>query len=52
MAKQTENETLTPQELRESLLAELEANRQAIAELSNEQLEEVMGVWDSKFLIE
>ena len=37
------SETVTPQELRESLLAELETARQAIAELNNEQLEEVVG---------
>jgi hypothetical protein len=37
------SETVNPQELRESLLAELETARQAIAELSNEQLEEVVG---------
>jgi hypothetical protein len=43
MSKQTENETMAPQEFREFLLAELEASRQAIAELSNEQLEEVVG---------
>ena len=43
MSKQTENETMTSQEFREFLLAELEASRQAIAELSNEQLEEVVG---------
>lgn len=43
MTKQTENETLTPQEFREFLLAELEASRQSIAELSDEQLEEIVG---------
>src|SRR5690348_10314133 len=43
MAKQTENETLTLQEVRALLLAELEASQQAIAELSDEQLEEIVG---------
>ncbi len=37
------SETTTPQELREALLTELETARQEIAELSNEQLEEVVG---------
>ena len=37
------SETVTPQELRESLLTELEIARQTIVELSNEQLEEVVG---------
>ena len=37
------SETMTPLELRESLLAELETASQAIAELSNEELEEVVG---------
>jgi hypothetical protein len=43
MSKQTENEHLTPQEFRAFLLTELEASKQAIVEISNEQLEEVMG---------
>src|SRR5690349_7895811 len=43
MSKQTENKSITPQEFREFLLAELEANRQSIAELSDEQLEEIVG---------
>jgi hypothetical protein len=48
MSNQPENEmqqseTITPQELREALLSELEASKQAIAELSDEQLEEIAG---------
>jgi hypothetical protein len=37
------SETVTPQELCESLLTELEIARQLTVELSNEQLEEVVG---------
>ena len=36
-------ETLTPEEVRQALLAEIEATRQAIAELSDEQIEEITG---------
>lgn len=46
MSNQPENEnqqTVTPEEVREYLLAELEASKQTIAELSDEQLEEVAG---------
>ena len=48
MSNQPENEnqqiqTVTPQELREFLLAELEATKQAIAELSDEQMEIITG---------
>ena len=43
MSNQPENEALTPQELREALLAELEASQQVIAEFSDEQLEEIAG---------
>jgi hypothetical protein len=48
MSNQPENEnqqsqTVTPQELREFLLAELEASKQAIAELSDEQMEIITG---------
>jgi hypothetical protein len=38
-----QNEITTPQELREALLAEIENSKQVIAELSDEQLEEVAG---------
>jgi hypothetical protein len=37
------SEAVPPQGLRESLLVELETARQAIAELSSEQLEEIVG---------
>ena len=37
------SEAMSPQGLRESLLVELETARQAIAELSSEQLEEIVG---------
>jgi hypothetical protein len=40
---QQQPETVTSQEVREYLLAELEASQQAISELSDEQLEEVAG---------
>jgi hypothetical protein len=43
MSDQFENESMTPEEVRQSLLAEIDATQQAIAELSNEQLEEVVG---------
>jgi hypothetical protein len=52
MSDQFENEeqqSLTPDEVRQALLAELDASQQAIAELSNEQLEEAVGggrAWD------
>lgn len=46
MSDQPENEkqqSETSQELREVLLAELDASKQVIAELSEEQLEEIVG---------
>ena|SRR5690349_8227592 len=46
MTNQPENEnqqTPTPEEVRQYILAELEASKQTIAELSDEQLEEVAG---------
>ena len=46
MSNQFENEnqqTIAPEEVRQSLLAELEEGKQAIAELSDEELEEVAG---------
>jgi hypothetical protein len=43
MSDQHENESITLEEVRQSLLTELDATKQAIAELSNEQLEEVGG---------
>jgi hypothetical protein len=46
MSNQSEHEnqqSLIPEEVRQALLAEIEATQQAIAELSNEQLEEVVG---------
>ena len=56
MSNQPENEhqqyeTVTPEEVRQSLLAELEAGKQAIDELSDEQLEEVAGGSLNAFLI-
>jgi hypothetical protein len=36
-------EIVTPQEIRQSILAEINAYQQAIAELSDEELEEVAG---------
>lgn len=36
-------ETMTPQEIRQSLLADIEAYKQAIIELSNEELDEITG---------
>ena len=54
MSNQPENtnqqpETVTPEEVRQSLLAELQASKQVIAELSDEQLETIAGAgsrWD------
>ncbi len=43
MSNQPENNAITSQELRQALLSELEAGRQALAELSDEQLEEIAG---------
>ncbi len=48
MSNQPENEnqqaeTVSAEELRECLLTELEASKQAVAELSDEQLEAVAG---------
>ena len=43
MLHQPENEALTPQELRQALLSEIEASQQAIRELSDEQLEQITG---------
>jgi hypothetical protein len=46
MSNQSENENqqiMTPGEVRQLLLAEIDAVQQAIAEVSNEQLEEVVG---------
>ena len=46
MSDQFENENQQPQtigDLRQSLLAEIEASKQAIEELSDEQLEEIAG---------
>ena len=48
MSNQPEHEnqqpkSVTPEEVRQSILAELEASKQAITELSDEQLEEVAG---------
>src|SRR5689334_14437933 len=46
MSDQIENEnqqSMTPEEVRQALLAEIEATQQVVAELSNEQLEEVVG---------
>jgi len=36
-------ETVTPQEIREAILADLEASKQAIAELSDKELEQITG---------
>lgn len=41
--KKQQPETLTPQELRRSLLAKVEAGKQMIEALDDEQLEEVVG---------
>jgi hypothetical protein len=46
MSNQPENEmqqTLTPEEVRQYLLAELEASKQVVAELSDKELEEAAG---------
>lgn len=43
MTENTIQQTLTPAEVRQALLAEIEASKQIIAELSDEQLEEVTG---------
>jgi hypothetical protein len=43
MSIQPEHKKLQPQDLRQSLLSELDASRQAIIELSDEQLEQVAG---------
>jgi bacteriocin-like protein len=46
MSHQPDNEiqqSMTPEETRQHLLAELEASQQAIAELSNEELEKITG---------
>jgi hypothetical protein len=46
MSNQPENEmqqTLTPEEVRQYALAEIEASKQAIADLSDEELEEIAG---------
>lgn len=46
MSNQPENEMqqiLTPEEVRQSLLAEIEASKQAIQELSDKDLEEAIG---------
>ena len=48
MSNQEENENqqteiMTPEEVRQSLLAEIDATRQAIAELSDEELADVSG---------
>jgi hypothetical protein len=43
MSNQPENGVLTPRELRQTLLNELEISQQAITALSDEQLEEIAG---------
>ena len=43
MSNQPEHEKQQLQELRQSLLSQLEASQQAITELSDEQLEQVAG---------
>ena len=46
MSNQAENEnqqTVTPEEVRQYMLAELDASKETIAELSDEELEEVAG---------
>ena len=53
MSNQFENEnqqTIAPEEVRQSLLAELEEGKQAIAELSDEDLEEIAGGRFGSFL--
>jgi hypothetical protein len=51
MLNQSENEmqqTQTPEEVRQRMLTELEANQQAITELSDEELEAVAGGFSFK----
>ena len=51
MSNQSENEiqqTQTPEEVRQRILTELEANQQAITELSDEELEAVAGGFSFK----
>lgn len=43
MSNQPENGSTTPEEVRQSLLAEIDATKRAITELSDEKLEEVAG---------
>jgi vacuolar-type H+-ATPase subunit H len=43
MSNQPESKTLTPEEIRQAILNELEASQQEIAEISDEQLEEIAG---------
>jgi bacteriocin-like protein len=43
MSNQPENEVPTSQELRQALLSQLGASQQAIAELSDEELEQIAG---------
>jgi hypothetical protein len=47
---QAEQNTVSPQELRERMLEELEASKQAIAELSDEELEDVAGAGGFGFI--
>lgn len=49
MSKQPENEALTPQQLRQALLSELETSQQTLVELSDEQLEAVAGAGIGSF---
>ena len=46
MSRQPENEVLTPQELRQALVSRLEASKQMISELSDEELEAVTGAFN------
>ncbi len=51
MSNQTEHpgeQTINAQELRQSLRAEIEASKQAIEELSDEQVETIVGGMDQK----
>src|SRR5690349_10012800 len=41
--EQPQPETVTPEEVRQFILTEIEASKQAIAELSNEELEVITG---------
>ena len=52
MSNQLENEKqpLTPEEVRQALLAELKVSKQVIAELSDEELAEVQGGTGAEFL--